>query len=119
MTIPVLQCCDVACIPCCCSLCRMAELGTVKTLIEAMQAHVDSPNLQAGGVATMDRRSPEAAHVRQSRLFDFSPELPVNQGDACCAIVNIAQDDVGKKKVNELGALCWGSAVLALSGKLL
>ncbi|CAE7940319.1 DNAH7 [Symbiodinium necroappetens] len=49
---------------------RMAELGTVKTLIEAMQAHVDSPNLQ---------------------------------GDACCAIVNIAQDDVGKKKVNELG----------------
>ena len=25
------------------------------------------------------------------------------QGDACCAIVNIAQDDVGKRKVNELG----------------
>lgn len=25
------------------------------------------------------------------------------QGDACCAIVNISQDEVGKKKVNELG----------------
>ena len=65
------------------------------------------------------RGGDNGSHVRQSRLFDFSPELPVNQGDACCAIVNIAQDDVGKKKVNELGALCWGSAVLALSGKLL
>ena len=30
-----------------CKHCRMAELGTVKTLIEAMQSHVDSPNLQA------------------------------------------------------------------------
>ncbi|CAJ1340225.1 unnamed protein product, partial [Effrenium voratum] len=48
----------------------MAECGTVKTLIEAMQAHGDSPLLQ---------------------------------GDACCAIVNISQDEVGKKKINELG----------------
>lgn len=49
---------------------RMAECGTVKTLVEAMTSHVDSPLLQ---------------------------------GDACCAIVNISQDEVGKKKVNELG----------------
>eukprot|EP00435_Cladocopium_sp_Y103_P009588 s1556_g2.t1 len=48
----------------------MAECGTVKTLVEAMTSHVDSPLLQ---------------------------------GDACCAIVNISQDEVGKKKVNELG----------------
>ena len=31
------------------------------------------------------------------------PEVCPGKGDACCAIVNIAQDDVGKKKVNELG----------------
>ena len=52
-------------------------------------------------------------------MSPFSPELAMGQGDACCAIVNIAQDDVGKKKVNELGAFSRGSAVLALSGELL
>ena len=34
--------------PCICVLlCRMAECGTVKTLVEAMTSHVDSPLLQA------------------------------------------------------------------------
>ena len=34
------------------------------------------------------------------------------QGDACCAIVNISQDEVGKKKVNELGRIVKNCSLL-------
>eukprot|EP00442_Polarella_glacialis_P024664 CAMPEP_0115137118 /NCGR_PEP_ID=MMETSP0227-20121206/56805_1 /TAXON_ID=89957 /ORGANISM="Polarella glacialis, Strain CCMP 1383" /LENGTH=5027 /DNA_ID=CAMNT_0002544335 /DNA_START=143 /DNA_END=15226 /DNA_ORIENTATION=+ len=49
---------------------RMAEVGTIKTLIDAMGSHTDAALMQ---------------------------------GDACRALVNLSQDEVAKKKLNELG----------------